>query len=565
MDSHIMSVLMSVPSKSTHSGMAAPLSDDVGFAEFKGEDCQARMPLTSGSVLKAWTTCMKRVLDRPGAIFLLVFVWKAILLLVSAQPVPANDSFFCDGPVVHFLNHGGYFNPPVAQSRPFSGTEFFCAYPPLYQIVLLGWMKIFGTSALAAMWFHLAIFGAYELAVLAIFRALNVPARAGNLAGLFLLAITFDDKSDSLACLLGTLGILGAIRWQRGAHAGAWLAAAFSVLGICASLQVGALCSLWIFLALAIRGNDGQKQFPIAPLAAMVLTPLALAAVVRFGFPVLWAGFMENVQCNASLTGWHWPRPNEPFKAARNVPGLLIVAGLLLVTSAGRERLRRFKEWNRGEIILVTAVIAGGAYTTACMFLVAANWILAINYLQPVIVGIFLASAAAYAPQLLASRATGICLALVVALISIRAVGISTWGVACSVHDSYASARARVAKELEPVPPGANVLVSSAFLYEADRHTNANWIHEDYPYSREEREDFLAGMRRLRVSKLVLTQYDYYRRYEKLLQEAHDLGGMEFSVTNSARVRTPDSYPALRRVLQHISWAPVVVNLHWQP
>src|ERR1039457_2826780 len=154
------------------------------------------MPLTSGSDLKAWATCMKRLLERPGLVILLVFVWRAVLLLTVAQPVPANDAFFCDGPVVHFLNHGGYFNPSVAQSRPFSGTEFFCAYPPLYQLALLPWMKIFGTSALAAMWFHLALFGGYALAVLAIFRRLNVPARAGNLAALFLLAITFDDKSD---------------------------------------------------------------------------------------------------------------------------------------------------------------------------------------------------------------------------------------------------------------------------------------------------------------------------------------------------------------------------------
>src|ERR1017187_8938169 len=121
---------------------------------------------------------MKRLLERPGMVFLLVFIWKAVLLLTVAQPVPANDAFFCDGPVVHLLNHGGYFNPSIAQSRPFSGTEFFCAYPPLYQVVLLGWMRVFGTSVLAAMACHLALFGGYALAVLAGFRRLEVPARA---------------------------------------------------------------------------------------------------------------------------------------------------------------------------------------------------------------------------------------------------------------------------------------------------------------------------------------------------------------------------------------------------
>src|ERR1035438_3054477 len=183
---------------------------------------------------------MKRLLDRPGMVFLLVFIWKAALLLL-AQPIPANDAFFCDGPVVHLLNHGGYFNPSVTQSRPFSGAEFFCAYPPLYQLVLLGWMRVFGTSALAAMWFHLALFGGYALAVRAIFRRLEVPARAGNLAGLLLLAITFDDKSAGMGGVLGTLGGLGRTGWLAGGPGRGWLAGLFSVLAVCASLQAGAL------------------------------------------------------------------------------------------------------------------------------------------------------------------------------------------------------------------------------------------------------------------------------------------------------------------------------------
>src|ERR1022692_1319437 len=128
---------------------------------------------------------MKRLLERPGMVFLLVFVWKTVLLLTVAQPVPSNDAFFYDGPVVHLLNHGGYFNPSIAQSRPFSGTEFFCAYPPLYQLSLLAWMSVFGTSVLSAMWCHLTLFGGYALVVLAIFRQLKISAGVANLAGLF--------------------------------------------------------------------------------------------------------------------------------------------------------------------------------------------------------------------------------------------------------------------------------------------------------------------------------------------------------------------------------------------
>ena len=156
---------------------------------------------------------MKRLLERPGIIVLLVIAWRAVLLLGAAQPVPSNDAFFYDGPVVHLLNHGGYFNPSIAQSRPISGTEFFCAYPPFYQLVLLGWMSVWGTSVFSAMGFHLALFGGFALTMLAIFRQLKVPALAANLASLFLLAITFDDRPDGLACLLGALAVYALARW----------------------------------------------------------------------------------------------------------------------------------------------------------------------------------------------------------------------------------------------------------------------------------------------------------------------------------------------------------------
>src|ERR1043166_5243282 len=124
---------------------------------------------------------MNRLLERPSLIFTLVFVWKAALMLLSAQPIPSNDSIFYDGPVVHLLNQGGYFNPSISLARPISGSEVFSAYPPLYQLVLLVWMSVFGTSAASAMSLHLALFGCYALTVLAIFRQLSVPAACATL------------------------------------------------------------------------------------------------------------------------------------------------------------------------------------------------------------------------------------------------------------------------------------------------------------------------------------------------------------------------------------------------
>ena len=497
-------------------------------------------------------------------VFLLVFVWKTVLLLTVAQPVPSNDAFFYDGPVVHLLNHGGYFNPSIAQSRPFSGTEFFCAYPPLYQLTMLAWMAIFGTSVLSAMGCHLAMFGGFVLTVLAIFRRLKVPANLANLAGLFLLAITFDDRPDGLACLLGTLGVYALTRWLNGACGWAWLAALCCVLGFCTSLQVGALFAFWVFLGLVAGWKISNARLPVGALAAMILIPFALAATVRFGFPRLWAGFLENVHGNASLTGLRVPQPDEWLKAARNLPAVFLMAALLFVTSTGRRCLREIKSWGAGEMVFAGGLAAGLSFTFACLFVVAANWLIVVNYFQPILLGLFLTAVVKKFPEFMHAHITKVCLALLVGLVAVRAIGLTTWGVACSVNDSYTSARQRVAGELASVPPHANVLLSCAYLYEADRHTNAYWIHEDYAPLHEEGEDYARALRRLHAAKLVLTQFDYYRRYQRVLEELRAAGGVQITVTNLAHVRPPDSYEPLQKILQHVSWAPVIVDLEWK-
>src|SRR5260370_8208976 len=89
---------------------------------------------------------MKRFFARGGAVFALVFAWKVALLVFTAQPVPSNDSFFYDGPVVNYLLHGIYANPSLALALPISATEVFCAYPPFYQVPLLGRISAFRPS-----------------------------------------------------------------------------------------------------------------------------------------------------------------------------------------------------------------------------------------------------------------------------------------------------------------------------------------------------------------------------------------------------------------------------------
>jgi hypothetical protein len=63
---------------------------------------------------------------------------------------------------------------------------------------------------------------------------------------------------------------------------------------------------------------------------------------------------------------------------------------------------------------------------------------------------------------------------------------------------------------------------------------------------------------------LILTQFDYYRRYQRTLDQLKsDPNLKDIQIVNTARIRPPDAFPSLQRVVQHVSWAPVIVNLFW--
>jgi hypothetical protein len=73
----------------------------------------------------AWPTLLHRYWVFPA-----IVLWKFILIVGWQLPVRANDAYFFDGAVIHWLLHGGYFNPSITGLFPTSGTELFSAYPP---------------------------------------------------------------------------------------------------------------------------------------------------------------------------------------------------------------------------------------------------------------------------------------------------------------------------------------------------------------------------------------------------------------------------------------------------
>ncbi len=654
-----------------------------------------------------------------------MFLWRLALLLFATLPVPSNDSFFYDGPVVNLLLHGKYTNPSLALALPISGKEVFCAYPPLYQGVLLGWMALFGTSAASAMTLHVALFGLYVLILFSVLRRLPVPEWAVAVGGLFLFIITFDDRPDSLAHLFGIAAVYAWVRsrpgggrerkmkatggvalqtlrevWVRwkgrrhqrrrnpgkcssgwsgpaGLESGEafgvrrgpplsfsgqqaenhwgwhWLMIGLAVLSLATSLQIGTVYCIFVWVATLSGTLFLRERFPLGPMLGLLLIPPFLLGAVIAGFPHLWAGFMEHASQTPSLTGWRLPRFDELLKVGRTAPGILAVA-LLLPWLLARQCA---EGWPAGLdecqiaglrtvwLLAWASTAAALAVVVASMLLLTANAVFFAVQIQPLavagcltLVGAILEpcrsvaytvcgagaahsddpslagcgapplaeqtgaadqcpnpiTASVHHPSSIIHHPTSINPPLrhsitpsphhptaaaadwerglvrmfigLAALGAIRAVGLATWGLVCAHDFGYSATIRLIRADLAECAPGQAVVLSSAYLYEAARHNGINWIHSDWMEKAERGQPprDLEGLLALKPAKLILTQFDYYRRYEPLLAELKSRAGVSFQVSNAARIPAPDSMKTMRRVVQHISWAPVVVTLKWK-
>ena len=576
----------------------------------------------------------KTLRHRPEAVFGLVLLWKAALLVFTAQPIPANDSFFYDGAVVNLLVQGRYCNPAIACALPISGHEVFSAYPPLYQLTLLGWMRVAGPSVLSAMWLHFLLFTLYAVLVLATLRELRVPVRATHLAGLFLLGLTFHDRPDSLAHVLGMAAIYAVTRALRPpselAAAGSeepsrspldtandpcgrgattcwhWLAGGSVILCLGTSLQIGGVYFLLIWLVILlcwrlpagwlllgvpseasfgrtrrqelerrirpVRHNPLPGGFPSPALVVMSLLPVALALGVKFLWPQLWAGFQEHAQQTPSLTAWRKPELTEVIKILRTVPGLLVALALVTVSVIAVSRRRDpvpalTQPDMRQQAVLLASCVATAAVLVGALFFLTANVVLITAYLQPLGVGLFLAlwtSAVTSRPK---TFALNLGLGLAVLLASTRAIGLTTIGLACARDVSRGEALTAVARELAATPTGSCVAMSAAYLYDAwPEARRLQLLHSDWlgPAVKEEPNAEVDALRAVKPARLVLTPFDYHRRYARVLAQLQSASSqVRVRVEDLARVRPPDASPRWQRVVQHVSWAPVIVTLEW--
>jgi hypothetical protein len=517
--------------------------------------------------------------NRPWLIFAVFYGWKIALFLVTSQPIPGSDAYFYDGAVVNYLLHGGYFNPTVVASYPICGGQLFSANPPFYQTVLLGWMSVFGTSVASQMALHLFLLGLFTLLLFLILRRLQTPVWCMHLAGGFLFALTFHDRPDTVAQVLGMLATYAWLRSRRIFSPSAervtprqsrlwtWVMVSSVLLCLATSLQIGGTYFMLVLLGTAAAVCMGKERFPFAPMLVMVLVPPLLAWVVKTKFPLAWNGFQENVSQNTSfLTGLHWTTWPSMLKVLRTVPGVLLVAGLLLWTSMRRPRQMINALWTGPGMLLTLALLAAISVTALCQTMFQPELVyFVVCYLQPLVVGGYLAVAARTSPGSKSRNWQAAGFGLMILLGSVRAVGMSTWGLACSLDVSCSAANQRVREELQKQPLHSPVAVSAAFLYEAANATNVTAIHSDYVSRSMRLYNDTDALLYTKPTLVILTQFDYYRRYEPVIDHLQTNPHVRsLHVKNTARIRPPDSYRLWRQVVQHISWAPVIIDLSWQ-
>ena len=497
----------------------------------------------------------------------LVLLWRVALLVFTAQPVPANDAFFFDGAVVNWLRHGHYFNPSLSVVFPISGHQLYAAYPPLYQLALVAWMKLFGTSVISAMALHVGLFLVSSLVAVVIVKRIFPAAVNYTPAILMLFAITFDDRPEGLAHIFGLLSLLlvgrilaeGPRRWLLAGITLSLLAMLFT------SVIVGAVYFGTGFLAVVFAWWRQRKTILFTPFVVAAVLFMAIVFAITKIEPLWWAGFQENARQTPVLAvGFRVPDRLEIIKLIRTAPVFLLAVAALPFLFARRKEI-----FSAGEPWLALFV---GVFTMGWVLLVAAMTLLAPNYggyvlfMQILLAAGLLALTANFFPE--RRRLLNLALVGCVALAGVRAVGMTTWGAACAWNNSYARTREILKAEFAPFSEtNSAVVVSSALLYTALEAGVKNPVHSDWFFNRASwtNNADLNGLIALQPRKLVLVQFDYYRAFEPLLQELRARQGLvEINVRDQAAVRTPDSIPSLQRVVQHISWAPVIVDLAWK-
>jgi len=510
-------------------------------------------------------------------IYGVVLLWRFLLLLTTAQPIPANDAFPIDGAVVHWLLHGHYINPCLSQAVPISSHIVFSIYPPGYQIPLLLWMSVFGTSALSSMWMHFIMFAVAGFLVARILQSIFPAGPQYALAGLLFFGITWGDRTEDFAHIFGLAALLLVVLKMNKKIDGYAVEIGLILLLFITLYTTpipGALYFGTCFLVQLAAWGIARRRISLVAYAMVVLLFVAVTLFIVKMYPILWQGFMENAALQKpENTTWihkiHLPTVKALVKLLRKAPVFLVVIACLPFMLKKRAWKFEVPENEVAWLSLTIGILCMGTILiVTILVLLSPNYMGYLQYLQIILGAGLLAYGARFfsgVQRILNGGIVGCAF-----LLSVRAVGMTTWGVACAHDVSYLKSREILRAELQPyVTSDRPVAISSAFLYAAAEFGVKNPIDSDWVWDWHidgSTEAGLRGMVKMHPAKLVLTQFDYYRGMLtpiiEELQKHPEL--VTVHVRDSATFKTPDSISSFQKVVQHISWAPVIVELEWK-
>ncbi len=308
-----------------------------------------------------------------------------------------------------------------------------------------------------------------------------------------------------------------------------------------------------------------RKLYWFAPyIAASILFGIIAFSIAKME-PLWWAGFMESAKQQSVVTsGLHAPHGTDLIKLGREMPVFLLgLAVLLPVIKRQREIFASQSGW----LALSAGIfVMGWVLLAASMTLLSPNYVKYAIFTQVILAAGLFALAQKHFPE--RERLLRTVLVGCVLLVSVRAVGMTTWGAACAWKNSHRSAQAIVQTELEPYTTSERpVLVSSAFLYQATGMGVKNAINSDWYFDHAHwvTNTEMDALIQLQPRKMVLTQFDFYRGLEVPVSQLQQHPGLvEIRVRNLAVFPVPDACRSLQRVVQNISWAPVIVDLDWK-
>jgi hypothetical protein len=512
---------------------------------------------------------MKERLRSPWFALGLILFWRLGLLIFTAQPIPANDSFLFDGGVINWLQHGQYRNPSLVEAYPISGLLIYSTYPPIYQGVLLLWMSVFGTGVFAAMAMHFLMFSTGAFLVVRILKKTFPVNQNYALAVLFLTGITFNDRPEDLGHIFGLAALWLAVR-HLGGKTGTLAAEAGITICLLCSLYtspiVGAFYFGCTFSVLAVAWFFTRRISMFSFVAVVILFAFITLFIMRV-HPLWWRGFLENARTTPAVGGFRRPSVPDLLKMIRAAPVFLLAAVALPFLLAHRRKTLAVEKENPVWLSLTIGVaLMGLILLAAAMLFLSPNYVSYGLYVQALLAAGLFTLARGLEPKI--RRGFSVLLICSVLLVSVRLVGISSWGISCATDVSYGRADKIVRAELEPFADSdARIVLSSAFLYRAAQMDVRAAVHADWLRDKriDEPDGDFKALVRLRPPKLILTQFDYYRAYQAVVGELRQHPELvSVRVNDTAKIPPPDAVPAFSRVVQHISWAPVIVDLSWK-